>query len=157
MDATDVDNPHSPGLTSNAPLTDTGAALRLGLKVATLRAWRHQRRGPVFVQLGRAIRYLLLAAGVNSTVVADENLTVGSGIYRARQIRQGFAEWPCFGVMKYAELRKARIFRSAELATLRSAFARRRARSPAQPKLARMSGERRLARRTGRCPQLAGA
>jgi len=26
--------------------------------------------------------------------------------------------------MKYAELRKARIFRSAELATLRSAFAR---------------------------------
>jgi hypothetical protein len=103
MDATDVDNPRSPGLTSNAPLTDTEAALRLGLKVA----------------------------GVNSTVVADENLTVGSGIYRARQIRQGFAEWPCFGVMKYAELRKARIFRSAELATLRSAFARRRARSPA--------------------------
>src|SRR4029079_8554361 len=45
-------------------------------------------------------------------------------IYRARQIRQGFAEWPCFGVMKYAELRKARIFTSAELATLRSAFAR---------------------------------
>lgn len=58
MQSTDVDNPHSPELTSRAPLTETDAALRLGLKVATLRAWRHQKRGPVFVQLGRAIRYL---------------------------------------------------------------------------------------------------
>jgi hypothetical protein len=58
MQSTDVDNPHSPEITSGAPLTETDAALRLGLKVATLRAWRHQRRGPVFVQLGRAIRYL---------------------------------------------------------------------------------------------------
>ena len=42
----------------NAPLTEADAATRLGLKVATLRAWRHQNRGPVFVRLGRAIRYL---------------------------------------------------------------------------------------------------
>ena len=40
------------------PLTEVEAAARLGLKVATLRAWRHQGRGPVFVRLGRAIRYL---------------------------------------------------------------------------------------------------
>jgi predicted DNA-binding transcriptional regulator AlpA len=40
------------------PLTEGEAAMRLGLKVATLRAWRHQRRGPAFVRLGRAIRYL---------------------------------------------------------------------------------------------------
>ena len=40
------------------PLTELEAAARLGLKVATLRAWRHQRRGPAFVRLGRAIRYL---------------------------------------------------------------------------------------------------
>ena len=40
------------------PLTEVEAAGRLGLKVATLRAWRHQRRGPAFVRLGRAIRYL---------------------------------------------------------------------------------------------------
>ena len=40
------------------PLTETEAAGRLGLKVATLRAWRHQGRGPAFVRLGRAIRYL---------------------------------------------------------------------------------------------------
>jgi predicted site-specific integrase-resolvase len=40
------------------PLTEVEAAGRLGLKVATLRAWRHQGRGPAFLRLGRAIRYL---------------------------------------------------------------------------------------------------
>jgi hypothetical protein len=45
-------------LTIEEPLTEMDAAGRLGLKVATLRAWRHQRRGPAFVRLGRAVRYL---------------------------------------------------------------------------------------------------
>ena len=58
MPSADIDQPHSPELTSPIPLNETAAAERLGLKVATLRAWRHQGRGPVFVQLGRAIRYL---------------------------------------------------------------------------------------------------
>ena len=40
------------------PLVEAEAAARLGLKVATLRAWRHQGKGPAFVRLGRAIRYL---------------------------------------------------------------------------------------------------
>jgi predicted DNA-binding transcriptional regulator AlpA len=40
------------------PLTEPEAAARLGLKVATLRAWRHQKKGPPFLRLGRAIRYL---------------------------------------------------------------------------------------------------
>ena len=40
------------------PLTELGAARRLGLKVATLRAWRRQQRGPAYVRLGRAVRYL---------------------------------------------------------------------------------------------------
>lgn len=40
------------------PLTELEAAARLGLKVATLRAWRHRGSGPAFVRLGRAIRYL---------------------------------------------------------------------------------------------------
>jgi hypothetical protein len=44
--------------TATDPLTEVGAAARMGLKVATLRAWRHQGRGPAFVRLGRAIRYL---------------------------------------------------------------------------------------------------
>ena len=43
---------------SNGVLTEIDAAGRLGLKVATLRAWRHQGKGPTFVRLGRAIRYL---------------------------------------------------------------------------------------------------
>jgi predicted DNA-binding transcriptional regulator AlpA len=43
---------------TNQPLTETEAATRLGLKVATLRAWRNQGRGPAYVRLGRAIRYL---------------------------------------------------------------------------------------------------
>jgi hypothetical protein len=44
----------------NQPLTETDAAVRLGLKVATLRAWRHQGRGPAYVRLGRAVRYLTI-------------------------------------------------------------------------------------------------
>jgi excisionase family DNA binding protein len=40
------------------PLTESEAACRLGLKVTTLRAWRHQGRGPAFARLGRAIRYI---------------------------------------------------------------------------------------------------
>jgi len=44
--------------TNNEALTEFDAVARLGLKVATLRAWRHQGRGPGFVRLGRAIRYL---------------------------------------------------------------------------------------------------
>jgi excisionase family DNA binding protein len=43
---------------ANHPLTEAEAAVRLGLKVATLRAWRSQGRGPAYVRLGRAIRYL---------------------------------------------------------------------------------------------------
>ena len=44
--------------TSHQPLTETEAAVRLRLKVATLRAWRNQGRGPAYVRLGRAVRYL---------------------------------------------------------------------------------------------------
>ena len=44
----------------NQPLTENEAAARLGLKVATLRAWRHQGRGPAYVRLGRAVRYLAI-------------------------------------------------------------------------------------------------
>ncbi|RPJ84866.1 MAG: DNA-binding protein [Acidobacteria bacterium] len=57
-----LENHDAPPVTSEAlvrePLTEATAATRLGLKVATLRAWRHQGRGPAYVRLGRAIRYL---------------------------------------------------------------------------------------------------
>ena len=52
---------HSGGTTEstqNQPLTEAEAAARLGLKVATLRAWRNQGRGPAYLRFGRAIRYL---------------------------------------------------------------------------------------------------
>jgi hypothetical protein len=44
-------------LGSEQLLTERQAADRLGLKVTTLRAWRHRGVGPPFVRLGRAIRY----------------------------------------------------------------------------------------------------
>ena len=48
-----------PRLTNeNRGITEADAAYRLGLKVATLRAWRRQGRGPAFLRLGRAVRYL---------------------------------------------------------------------------------------------------
>ncbi len=39
-------------------LTEREVAERLGLSVATLRAWRHRGKGPRFLRLGRAVRYL---------------------------------------------------------------------------------------------------
>ena len=39
-------------------LTEHEVAHRLGLSVATLRAWRGKRKGPRFVRFGRAVRYL---------------------------------------------------------------------------------------------------
>jgi predicted DNA-binding transcriptional regulator AlpA len=58
-----LDNNHTPDricMNTSPPLTEAEAADRLGLKVATLRAWRHQRKGPAFVRLGRAVRYLAI-------------------------------------------------------------------------------------------------
>jgi predicted DNA-binding transcriptional regulator AlpA len=53
-----IDTTKTTGTVNRQPLTETEAAARLGLKVATLRAWRNQGRGPAYVRLGRAIRYL---------------------------------------------------------------------------------------------------
>jgi predicted DNA-binding transcriptional regulator AlpA len=39
-------------------LTEHEVARRLGLSVATLRAWRLKGKGPRFVRFGRAVRYL---------------------------------------------------------------------------------------------------
>ena len=39
-------------------LTEHEVAVRLGLSVAPLRAWRLKRKGPRFVRFGRALRYL---------------------------------------------------------------------------------------------------
>ena len=39
-------------------MTEREVARRLGLSVATLRAWRVRRQGPRYVRFGRAVRYL---------------------------------------------------------------------------------------------------
>jgi excisionase family DNA binding protein len=39
-------------------LTEREVAERLGLSVATLRAWRHRGKGPRYLRLGRSVRYL---------------------------------------------------------------------------------------------------
>jgi excisionase family DNA binding protein len=39
-------------------ITEREVAERLGLSVATLRAWRHRGKGPRFLRLGRSVRYL---------------------------------------------------------------------------------------------------
>jgi predicted DNA-binding transcriptional regulator AlpA len=50
--------PERSATVGSQPLSETEAAARLGLKVPTLRAWRAQGRGPAYIRLGRAIRYL---------------------------------------------------------------------------------------------------
>jgi len=55
-------------------MTEQEVARRLGLSVATLRAWRMRRKGPRYVRFGRAVRYLstdidrfVQASGVDDT------------------------------------------------------------------------------------------
>ena len=50
-------------------LTEHEVAARFGLSVATLRAWRWKRKGPRFVRLGRAVRYL--PADLDEFIVAS--------------------------------------------------------------------------------------
>ena len=72
-------------MNSDRAITEHEVAERLGLSVATLRAWRHRGKGPRFVRFGRAVRYLMEDLGdyidgcrvdthstSSATVVADE-------------------------------------------------------------------------------------
>ena len=40
-------------------ITEKEAAIHLCLAVQTLRNWRHQRKGPPYIKISRAIRYNL--------------------------------------------------------------------------------------------------
>jgi excisionase family DNA binding protein len=55
--------------TPSIPLTESQVAERLGLSVATLRAWRHRGTGPRFLRFGRAVRYL--AADIDEFIRAS--------------------------------------------------------------------------------------
>ncbi|QDG76717.1 AlpA family transcriptional regulator [Labrenzia sp. PHM005] len=54
-------------------LNETKAAEYLGLSIRTLQAWRVRGEGPVFVKLGRAVRYRPddLQAWVNDRIAAS--------------------------------------------------------------------------------------
>jgi hypothetical protein len=45
--------------TKTYPMTENQAAEVLGLKVQTLRNWRHERRGPAYLKLSRRVIYTL--------------------------------------------------------------------------------------------------
>jgi len=38
-------------------LSDDQAAEEIGVAVQTLRNWRHQRKGPAYLKIGRSVRY----------------------------------------------------------------------------------------------------
>ena len=40
-------------------LSDNQAAKEIGVAVQTLRNWRHLKRGPAYLKIGRSIRYQL--------------------------------------------------------------------------------------------------
>jgi excisionase family DNA binding protein len=70
-------------------LTETQVAEQLGLSVATLRAWRHRRRGPRFLRFGRAVRYLRadLDAFVRASAVDTRSVSASDGESKAEGLR----------------------------------------------------------------------
>ena len=72
---------------ANHPLTEAQAAVRLGLKVPTLRAWRHQGRGPAYVRLGRAVRYL--AADLEEFLASNRHTPQPPATAESRNKRRG--------------------------------------------------------------------
>ena len=61
--------------TQSRALTEIEVSQRLGLSVATLRAWRVKHKGPRFVRFGRAVRYMAedIDCFIAASLVAGEN------------------------------------------------------------------------------------
>jgi excisionase family DNA binding protein len=70
-------------------LTETQVAEQLGLSVATLRAWRHRGRGPRFLRLGRAVRYLPadLEEFVRASAVDMRSISASDGESKVGELR----------------------------------------------------------------------
>ena len=70
-----------------APLTESQVAERLGLSVATLRAWRHRGTGPRFLRFGRAVRYLPadLDEFIRASAVDTRSVSSSDGEGRSRE------------------------------------------------------------------------
>ena len=43
---------------TDSAINEVQVALRLGVSASVVRAWRYRNRGPRFIKLGRAVRYL---------------------------------------------------------------------------------------------------
>ena len=72
-----------------APLTESQVAERLGLAVATLRAWRHRGTGPRFLRFGRAVRYLVadLDEFIRASKVDTRSVSSSDGETESRELR----------------------------------------------------------------------
>ena len=72
-----------------APLTESQVAERLGLAVATLRAWRHRGTGPRFLRFGRAVRYLVtdLDEFIRASTVDTRSVSSSDGETESRELR----------------------------------------------------------------------
>jgi excisionase family DNA binding protein len=83
-----VDNGAGSSRTTTA-LTETQVAEQLGLSVATLRAWRHRGRGPRFLRLGRAVRYLPadLDEFIRASAVDTRSVSASDGESKAGELR----------------------------------------------------------------------
>lgn len=72
-----------------APLTESQVAERLGLAVATLRAWRHRGTGPRFLRFGRAVRYLVadLDEFIRASAVDTRSVSSSDGETGSRELQ----------------------------------------------------------------------
>jgi excisionase family DNA binding protein len=70
-------------------LTEREVAELLGLSVATLRAWRHRGKGPRFLRLGRAVRYLPsdVADFVRASAVDTRSVSSSDGESEIEELR----------------------------------------------------------------------
>ena len=84
---TDITECASREALASHPLTEAEAAVRLGLKVPTLRAWRNQGRGPAYVRLGRAVRYL--AADLGEFLTSNRHTPQAPASAESRDTKRG--------------------------------------------------------------------
>lgn len=72
-----------------SPLNELQVAERLGLSVATLRAWRHRGTGPRFLRFGRAVRYLPadLDEFIRASAVDTRSVSSSDGESESKELR----------------------------------------------------------------------
>lgn len=70
-------------------VTESQVAERLGLAVATLRAWRHRGTGPRFLRFGRAVRYLSadLDEFIRASAVDTRSVSSSDGEIESKELR----------------------------------------------------------------------